>query len=64
MCDVARQVVELVCAETGTDWTEVSIADDVRLAARYADQVPVVIVDGSVHDVFRVNAQRLRATLV
>lgn len=64
LCDVARQVVELVCAETGTDWTEVSIADDVRLAARYADQVPVVIVDGSVHDVFRVNAQRLRATLV
>lgn len=61
---MARQVVELVCAQTGAEWTEVSIADDVRLAARYADQVPVVLVDGAVHDVYRVNAQRLRTALV
>lgn len=63
LCDVAREVVELVCLKTGTEWTEVSIADDARLAARYADQVPVVLVDGAVHDVYRVNAERLRAAL-
>ncbi len=63
LCDVAREVVELVCAQTGTDWTEISIADDPRLAQRYADQVPVVLVDGAVHDVFRVNPQRLRVAL-
>lgn len=63
LCDVAREVVELVCAQTGTDWTEISIADDPRLAQRYADQVPVVLVDGAVHDVYRVNPQRLAAAL-
>ena len=63
LCDVAREVVELVCAQTGTDWTEISIADDPRLAQRYADQVPVGLVDGAVHDVFRVNPQRLRVAL-
>lgn len=63
LCDVAREVIELVCAQTGADWTEISIADDPRLAQRYADQVPVVLVDGAVHDVFRVNPQRLRVAL-
>jgi hypothetical protein len=60
---VAREVVDLVCAQTDTDWVEVSIADDPRLAARYADQVPVVLVDGVVHDIYRVNPGRLRAAL-
>ena len=63
LCDVAREIVELVCAQTSTDWTEISIADDPRLAQGYADQVPVVLVDGAVHDVFRVNPQRLRVAL-
>jgi Glutaredoxin-like domain (DUF836) len=63
LCDVAREVVDLVCAETDTDWVEISIHDDPRLAARYADQVPVVLVDGAVLDVFRVNPERLRAAL-
>ena len=63
LCDVAREVVDLVCAQTDTDWVEISIHDDPRLAARYADQVPVVLVDGAVHDVFRVNPERLRAAL-
>ena len=63
LCDVAREVIETVCAQTDSQWVELSLHDDPRLAARYADQVPVVLVDGVVHDVFRVNPQRLRATL-
>lgn len=51
------------CAQTDNEWIELSLNDDPRLAARYADQVPVVLVDGAVHDVFRVNPQRLRAAL-
>jgi hypothetical protein len=60
---VAREVVDTVCAQTDTDWVELDLHDDPRLAARYADQVPVLLVDGQVHDVFRVNPQRLRQTL-
>ena len=63
LCDVAREVVELVCAQTDTDWVEISIRDDPRLAQMYADEVPVVLVDGAVHDVYRVNPQRLTAAL-
>ncbi len=63
LCDVAREVIETVCAETDTHWTELSIFDDPRLAAAYSDQIPVVLVDGAVHDIFRVNPGRLRAAL-
>lgn len=63
LCDVAREVIEVVCARTDTDWVEVSVHDDPRLAAAYSDQIPVVLVDGAVHDVYRVNPQRLQAAL-
>jgi len=63
LCDVAREIVELVCAETDTEWTELSLADDPELADRYWDLVPVVLVDGVQHDIYRVDASRLRATL-
>ena len=63
LCDVAREVIELVCAQTDDDWIELSITDDPRLAARYADEIPVVLVDGQVHDIYRVDPQRLRAAL-
>ena len=56
-------VVELVCAQADADWIELSITDDPRLAARYADEIPVVLVDGRVHDIYRVNPDRLRAAL-
>ncbi len=63
LCDVAREVIETVCAQADEDFIELSIFDDPRLAAMYADQIPVVLVDGQVHDVFRVNPQRLLAAL-
>lgn len=63
LCDVAREVIEMVCAQAEEDYIELSIFDDPRLAALYADQIPVVLVDGQVHDVFRVNPDRLLSAL-
>lgn len=63
LCDDARTVVAAVCAETGAGWAEVSILDDPELADRYAEQIPVVLVDGAVHDFWRVDARRLREAL-
>lgn len=63
LCDVARDVIDLVCAQADVDWIELSIFDDARLAGMYADQIPVVLVDGQVHDVYRVNPERLLAAL-
>ena len=46
------EVIDLVCAQADVEWTEVSITDDPRLAQRYADEIPVVLVDGRVHDIY------------
>lgn len=63
LCDDARTVVAAVCADAGVPWVEVSILDDPELADRYAEQIPVVLVDGAVHDFWRVDAGRLREAL-
>lgn len=63
LCEEARAVVVAVCGETGADWCEVSILDDPVLADLYAEQIPVVLVDGAVHDFWRVDPSRLRAAL-
>ena len=63
LCDDARSVVARVCAETGNAWAELSIEDDPELYDRYWEQIPVVLIDGSQHDFWRVSADRLRAAL-
>jgi hypothetical protein len=63
LCDVAREIIDIVCAETGDEWSEVSIEDDPTLADRYWDTIPVVLVDGRPHDYWRVNPDRLKAAL-
>jgi hypothetical protein len=63
LCDVARDVIDIVCAETGDTWAEMSIEDDPTLADRYWEKIPVVLVDGRPHDFWRVNPDRLRAAL-
>ena len=63
LCDVAREVIEIVCAETGDDWSESSILSDAALYDEFADRIPVVLVDGRVTEYWRVNPDRLRAAL-
>lgn len=66
LCDVAREVVEVVCAESGAGWAEVDIdADggDPALLEAYSDLVPVVLVDGVQQAFWRVDARRLRRAL-
>jgi hypothetical protein len=63
LCDVAREVIEVVCVDTGDSWSEVSIEDDPRLADQYWEKIPVVLVDGRPHDFWRVNPDRLRTAL-
>ena len=63
LCDEAREVVAAVAAEVGVGWEERSILDDPALQERYAEQIPVTLVDGRPHDFWRVSADRLRAAL-
>ena len=39
------------------------VDDDPALLDRYADEIPVTLVDGRQHDFWRVDEARLRATL-
>lgn len=63
LCDEARVIVAQVCSETGTPWDEVSVLDEVALFDLYWEKIPVVLIDGVVHDFWRVDPDRLRAVL-
>ena len=63
LCEVAREVVARVCADLGETWEELDLDADPALAARYADEIPVTLVDGRQHDFWRVDETRLRRAL-
>lgn len=63
LCEDAREVIELVCADLGESYVEVSIDDDPALRERFGEEIPVTFVDGRQHDFWRVDEQRLRAAL-
>lgn len=63
LCELAREVVERVCAELGESYEEIDVDGDPELRRRFTDEVPVTFVDGRQHDFWRVDATRLRAAL-
>lgn len=63
LCDQARAVIELVCAELGEDYDEISIDGDPELQRRFGEEIPVTFVDGRQHDFWRVDDARLRSAL-
>ncbi len=63
LCDPVRQVVSATCAERDLTWEEVSVLDDPGLLERYAEQIPVTLIDGAVHDYWRIDADRFRRAL-
>jgi hypothetical protein len=64
LCEDAMMTVSEVCAGLGVQWRTQDLFglsdDEVR---QWRDFVPVVLIDGKVHDVFRVTSERLRAAL-
>jgi len=65
LCDHARAIVERVVAEVGgVALVERSILDDAALLERYRDEIPVVLIDGDVHTIWRVDEARLRSALL
>lgn len=65
LCDDARAVVESVLRDfDDVGMLEKSILDDADLHDRYWDEIPVVLIDGAVHTIYRVDEARLRAALV
>lgn len=68
LCDAARDVVTSVLAElpaaASVSLEELSILDDPELNARYWDEIPVVLIDGKVHNIWNIDPDRLRQSLL
>ena len=64
LCDDARVVVSEVLTEfEGVELGELSILDDRELYAKYMDEIPVLLLNGRVHNIWRIDPARLRAAL-
>ncbi len=63
LCADVEPVIAATCAELGLTWEVVSILDVPQLLATYADQIPVTLIDGRVHDYWRLDPARFRAAL-
>ena len=71
LCGVARETIDTVVKQLESEPSassitveELSILDDPALLERYADEIPVVLINGRVHNIWRVDPDRLRAALL
>jgi glutaredoxin len=64
LCETAREVVTGVLADfPGVTLVERSILDDPALLERYVEEIPVVLINDRVHNIWRVDAERFRTAL-
>jgi hypothetical protein len=64
LCEDACVIVGQVAGDLGIGWVATDLmAEDVDTIRRWREYVPVVLIDGDVHDIFRVTEARLRAAL-
>ena len=65
LCDDAKAVVDGVLAEFDKEigLEEKNILDDESLFARYSEEIPVLLINGRVHNYWRIDPARLRAEL-
>ena len=65
LCDDALLVVHQVAGQLGevVEVIDIDSAGDPDLLDRHSEQVPVVLVDGRMHDFWRVDADRLTRAL-
>ncbi|MET1156635.1 glutaredoxin family protein [Arthrobacter sp.] len=63
LCQAARETVESVAGELGVSWEEKNILDDPELQRRFAEEIPVVMIDGVQRDFWHIDPERLRRLL-
>lgn len=71
LCDDARDVIESVVAKIGDNQgapeivlAERSILDDAELHELYVEEIPVLLINGKVHNYHRIDPLRLRSALM
>jgi hypothetical protein len=56
-------VTEISAEFDDVEVIERSIVDEPELSALYAEEIPVVLINGAVHNMWRINPERLRAAI-
>lgn len=63
LCEEARRIVGRVAAELGLEWSEEQVDQQPELRERYAEEIPVVLVDGVQRDFWKIDENRLARLL-
>lgn len=65
LCDDAQAVIDSVLAEFEVPiaMEKKNILDDDALFARYSEEIPVLLINGRVHNYWRIDPTRLREAL-
>lgn len=63
LCAEALRVTEEVCAEFGINPEEINIEHDDALRAQFAEEIPVLRINGQVRDFWKIDPVRLRRLL-
>ncbi len=63
LCEDARAIIDSVTSDLGETFEELNILERPDLMEKYAEEIPVTLVDGRQHDFWRVNEARLREAL-
>jgi hypothetical protein len=63
LCADARDAVGRVTASLGLEWTEQRVDELPELHDRYAEEIPVVLVDGVQRDFWKIDEARLERVL-
>ena len=68
LCDAAREVVNSVVADLGdaasVSVEELSIFDHADLHEKYVEEIPVVLINGAVHNIWRIDPVRLKNAIL
>jgi hypothetical protein len=63
LCAEARDAVERVASSLGLEWSEQLVDGLPELRERYAEEIPVVLVDGIQRDFWKIDEIRLARVL-
>jgi glutaredoxin len=70
LCEDARDAVARVLSEFSAgqpavvvSMIEKNILDDAELAARYSEEIPVLLINGKVHNYWRIDEERFASAL-
>lgn len=63
LCEDARDAVGRVTAALGLKWSEELVDNQPELRERYAEEIPVVLVDGVQRDFWKIDEARLERVL-